>query len=122
MATKASLSLSFDDEMTSGIDDLKGRTLAAAKMLASTEAVKLESYMKRNRPWTDRTGLAKTRLSAVVTTPNDHTVRITLAHGVSYGKWLELANAKKYAIIKPTIDKQGPGVYDSFNNFLSKLR
>lgn len=122
MATDASVSLDFEDEVTPELDSMKGRLFAAVKMLASTEATKLQGYMQRKRPWTDRTGEAKRRLSATVSTPNDHLVRITLSHGVDYGKWLELAHEGKYAIIKPTIKKQGPGVYKRFHGFLDELK
>lgn len=122
METDASVSLDFEDEVTPELDSMKGRLLAAVKMLASTEATKLQGYMQRKRPWTDRTGEAKRRLSATVSTPNDHLVRITLSHGVDYGKWLELAHEGKYAIIKPTIKKQGPGVYKRFHGFLDELK
>lgn len=109
------------DESGFDIDSLGDRVMAAVKMLASTNASRLESYMKRQRPWTDRTGRAKQGLNASVSQPNDHTVRITLAHGVDYGKWLELAHGKKYAIIKPTLNGEGQQVYKDFQNLLEKL-
>lgn len=122
MATSSDISLDFEDQLTPDLDSMKSRVLVATKMIASTEATKLQGYMQRKRPWTDRTGEAKRRLSATVTSPNDHLVRIVLAHGVDYGKWLELANEGKYAIIKPTIKKQGPGVYKAFHSFLDELK
>lgn len=118
------MAISFDVDpspVVENLEDFKARVLAGAKMIAITEASVLKGYMQRNRPWVDRSGEAKRQLDAVVSTPNDHTVRITLSHGVTYGKYLELAHGAKYAIIKPTIQKKGPGVYNKFNNFLNKL-
>ena len=122
MATKGSdVGINFEDGLSGKLDDMAARVLAAAKMIASTEAVQLKSYMQRKRPWTDRTGAAKARLDATVSSPNSHTVRITLSHGVNYGIFLEKAHGAKYAVIKPTIKKRGPEVYDSFNKFIDKL-
>lgn len=92
----------------------------AIRMYAETVATKLEAYMKSNRPWTDRTGMAKARLSAAVQEVTNG-FRIALAHGVEYGLWLELANEKKYAIIQPTINSQSGEVMEGLQGLLDKL-
>lgn len=94
---------------------------AAVLMLASTEASRLESYMKLNRPWTDRTGMAKATLKAFVSQPSSDKIRITLSHGVDYGIWLELAHEKNWAIVIPTINQEGPEVIKHFQNLMYKL-
>lgn len=91
-------------------------------MYASTKASELESKMKVNRPWTDRTNMAKMTLNAKVSQPSSEVVRITLAHGVDYGIWLELANGKNYAIIAPTIREESPRVVEDLNNLMSKIQ
>lgn len=64
----------------------------------------LERYAKANRPWQDRTGNARRGLhSKVVVTTKD--IAIQLHHGVHYGLYLELSRAGKYAILRPTIDR-----------------
>ena len=108
--------------LSSGIDKMSERIGAAILMYASTKAIELEAKMKQNRPWTDRTGMAKATLNAKVSQPNENTVRITLAYGVDYGIWLELAHEKNYAIIGPTIDQEGPRVISDLNNIMSKLK
>ena len=95
---------------------------AAILMYASTKAIEYESYMKLNRPWTDRTNQAKVTLNTKVSQPNSHTVRITLAHGVEYGIWLELAHEKKYAIIGPTIDAKGTDLVNGMQNIFNKIK
>lgn len=95
---------------------------AVVLMYAATKASELQAKMKLNRPWTDRTNMAKTMLSAKVSQPNKDTVRITLAHGVDYGIWLELAHGKNYAIIAPTVRDEGPRIIDDLNNLMSKLK
>lgn len=94
---------------------------AAVLMLASTEASRLESKMKINRPWTDRTGMAKATLRAFVSQPSKDKIRITLAHGVDYGIWLELAHGKNWAIVAPTINQEGPEVIKHFQGLMNRL-
>jgi hypothetical protein len=94
---------------------------AAVLIYAGTKAALLESQMKRERPWTDRTGMAKATLRSVVTRPDQNTVRITLAHGVWYGKWLELAHEKKWAIVAPTIEKEAPNIVNDLSDLMSKI-
>lgn len=104
------------------LDNMSVKLGAVLLMYAATKADELESKMKINRPWTDRTFWAKRMLSAKVSQPNKNTVRITLAHGVDYGIWLELANDKNYAIIAPTIREEGPRIIEDLDNLMSKLK
>lgn len=115
---------SFDFSSSSlegGLNQLEAKALATTKMYASTQALELQAYMKQNRPWTDRTGLAKAMLSATVSQPSTHVVRVTLAHGVDYGIDLELKNNGNYAIVRPTLATQGPKVMNGFNGMLSTM-
>lgn len=95
---------------------------AVILMYAATKASELQAKMKLNRPWTDRTNMAKMTLSAKVSQPDKNTVRITLAHGVDYGIWLELAHGKNYAIIAPTVREEGPRIIEDLNDLMSKLK
>ena len=65
---------------------------------------------------------AKATLNASLSKPKPNTSRITLAHGVDYGLWLELANEKNYAIIYPTIKIKGPVVLEGLKNILGKIK
>ena len=104
------------------LDKLSLKLGAVILMYAATKASELQAKMKLNRPWTDRTGMAKALLTAKVSQPEKEKVRITLAHGVNYGIWLELANGKNYAIIAPTIREEGPRYIEDLNNLMSKLK
>lgn len=104
------------------LDKMSAKLGAAVLMYASTKASEIQAKMKLNRPWTDRTGMAKALLNAKVSQPNKDTVRITLAHGVDYGIWLELAHEKNYAIIAPTVRDEGPRIVEDLNNLMSKLK
>lgn len=118
------MAIQFDyngSNLKSGLDRLSDRLGALVLMYVATKASELQAKMKVNRPWTDRTGMAKITLSAKVSQPSDAVVRITLAHGVDYGIWLELANEKNYAIIGPTIKTEGPELIKGLNNILSSI-
>ena len=104
------------------LDKMSVKLGAVILMYSATKASEIQAKMKINRPWTDRTGMAKALLNAKVSQPNDNTIRITLSHGVNYGIWLELAHEKNYAIIAPTIREEGPRIVEDLNNLMSKLK
>lgn len=108
--------------LNKNLDKMSTKLGAVVLMYAATKASELQSKMKLNRPWTDRTNMAKTMLNAKVSQPDKNTVRITLAHGVEYGIWLELANEKNYAIIAPTVREEGPRIVEDLNGLMSKLK
>lgn len=119
----ATLKFDYDkSKLGQNMEKFSQKLGAAVLMYANTKAVQLEASMKRNRPWTDRTGMAKATLRTVVTQPDQNTIRITLAHGVSYGIWLELAHEKKYAIVNPTLEKEAPNVVDGLQDLMSKIK
>ena len=107
--------------LSKNLDKMAVKLGAVILMYSATKAQELEFKMKENRPWTDRTNMAKTRLSAKVSQPSKDIIRITLAHGVDYGIWLELAHEKNYAIIAPTIKEEAPRVIEDLGDLMSKL-
>lgn len=97
------------------------RADAAVRVFAEQGATKLRSYAQKNAPWTDRSGAARQRLNAYVSATASG-YRITLAHGVEYGIWLELANEKRYSIIPQTINYVGSlEIMPAFQRFLERL-
>ena len=110
------------DELSQNLDEFQDRLKYAVQMYASTKANELEALMKANRKWTDRTGMAKARLNASISEPDENIIRITLAHGVEYGIWLELANEKNFAIIAPTLSQQGPRVIEGLNDLMNEIK
>ncbi len=83
------------------------------------QADMLRSQMKREAPWADRTGAARRQLLAEVE-QDERRVMLVLSHGVLYGKWLELSNGGRYAIIGPTIVKSGPGLMRGMAGLLDR--
>lgn len=62
-----------------------------------------------NAPWADRTGDARSGLSA--TAVDDHgDVIMTLYHTVEYGLWLEVIQNGNFATIMPTLEAMAPDI------------
>lgn len=105
-----------------GLSSTETRAKAAIRMYAETSALKLQNYAKEHARWTDRTGHARQRLtgdSLVVT----EGYKLRLAHGVDYGKWLELAHEKRFAIIMETIEIVGSSeILPGFERLLERVR
>lgn len=115
--------LDYDkSKLGKNLDRMSEKLGAVLLMYAATKASELQAKMKLNRPWTDRTNMAKALLNAKVSQPDKNTIRITLAHGVEYGIWLELAHEKNYAIIAPTVREEGPRIVEDLGNLMTKLK
>lgn len=108
-------------DMAEKLESLGARADAAVRVFAEQGATKLRAGAQRGARWTDRSGSARQRLNAYVSAMSNG-YRITLAHGVEYGIWLELAHEKKYAIIPETINKVGNNeIMPAFERFLERL-
>lgn len=70
---------------------------------------KVENYARSNAPWADRTGAARSGLTASVYEDAGEIV-LELAHSVDYGLWLELIQDGRFAIIMPTLEALGAEV------------
>lgn len=73
------------------------------------QAPRIQEQMQADAPWKDRTGAARRALRATVET-SGREVELALSHGVEYGKFLELSNGGRYAIIGPTVIRLGPEI------------
>lgn len=79
-----------------------------------------EQMMKKGAPWRDRTGNARSGL-ITSTSSNGTQHEIIFAHTVSYGIWLEVRWAGRYAIIEPTIRQIHPRIMSTLKNGMSRL-
>ena len=75
----------------------------------------LETEMKQNAPWQDKSSNARQTLYTAVEPPTAaqiaDMIELILSHGVTYGIFLELKNAGKFAIINPTLDQAAPRIW-----------
>ena len=107
-------------DLLEGLAECEDKAGPAMLMYAKNGALKLQNSARKNAPWTDRTGHARQRLTCE-TEVLSNGYREKLSHGVDYGIWLELAHEKRFAIIDPTIKKEGPAIIAGFNRLLEKL-
>lgn len=110
------------DKLIDGFAGFESKAEAAIKMYAENGALALQNSARENARWTDRTGHARQRLTGD-SLPVVDGYKLRLAHGVDYGKWLELAHERKYAIIEETIQKVGiQEIMPGFENLIGKLK
>ena len=78
------------------------------------------AWMKANAPWTDRTTAARSGLHAYPLQFR-HRFELVLAHAVSYGIWLEVANSGKYQIILPALRQASRELSELLDNLWGKI-
>jgi hypothetical protein len=110
----------WKDSLSGNLRKGPKRVQEAAWATAQYMAPRVESYMKINAPWTDRTGNARNGLAARAYRDQE-TVGIVLFHQVPYGIWLETRWDGAYAIINPTIDQMGPEVMRMYERLLDRM-
>ena len=97
--------------------DAEKKMRAAIGLYANTAAKKMEADAKRNAPWTDRTGNARNSIQGDFGWEDD-SAKIVLSGNVDYSVYLELAHEKKWAILKPTIDKNAPEILKGYQKLV----
>ncbi len=90
------------------IEQYGAKVLVAVHAVADFIAQRLQDDARRDAPWTDRTGNARSGLFSLVDDAAEKIVSIYLAHTMDYGVFLELANGGRYAVIMKTIEKDAP--------------
>lgn len=100
-------------KVNKNLDGHINRLIAASVALGQDWAGNLEKEMKQDAPWQDRTGNARKGLKGSSAMDDDN-ITITVGHSVDYGVYLELADDGKYAILKPTADKNRDAIYKSY--------
>lgn len=99
----ARVSFKFEDKELSGnVRKLPENLRRDVRTVVDANAAYAEIYIKTKAPWTDRTGAARSGLTAISGGSGD-TFEILMAYSVTYGIWLEIANDRRYAIITPAM-------------------
>lgn len=95
-----------------GTEQYGERLIIAVSALGDFFASKIQTHMRQSAPWEDRTGNARSGLFSITERAAKDVVTIWMSHGhtVEYGKWLELANAGRYAVIMPTLQQFMPEI------------
>ena len=102
-----------------GLMDIRIKRFLHAHVV--TWSVIIESHMKISAPWTDDTGMARFMLAAEGVRKNQNQYWVLMTHGVPYGKWLEVANQRRYAIILPTMYTHGQQCLAATSDMLDRI-
>lgn len=109
-------------------DSLTPRMLAlpvvvdqAIEELLEQLAEEVQEYARANAPWEDRSGEARSGLTAEVVDGGLFQNAVVLYHTVDYGLWLEVRWNGRYAIIVPTIEHFGPVVMGELSSVFGRI-
>jgi len=103
------------------LEELPDRVDAYVHATVDYGSQKVVAYAKQNATWTDRTGAARSGLRTITEWVPRKRHAIVLFHSVTYGIWLEVRFAGRYAIILPTLQVQGPEVMRLLNKLFDRL-
>ncbi len=92
------------NQVLSNLNSWTANKKMALEALGLTIGANMEANAKVNASWINRTGMARRGLTGGFFWDGPNGI-VYIAHTVEYGKWLELCNDGKYAILKPTRDK-----------------
>lgn len=97
----------YYDTLTPGLATFAVKANSAIDQVVEQYADQVQEYAQQHAPWDDRTGDARSGLTAEAGRSGfKHT--ITLYHTADYGLYLEVRWSGRYAIIIPTIEVMGP--------------
>lgn len=95
------------DVLTKAIEKLASDLPEAVKQVLDEVGREMAVWAKANAPWKDITGNARNGLTYTVEGGPDLLV-LTFGHTVYYGKYLELCNGQRFAIVASTIETHLP--------------
>lgn len=128
-------------QLEQGLVELRDKMNAVVLSYAQKKADELQTYAKKHAKWQNQTGIARRSLNAEARR-HGSIIRISLAHGVEYGIYLEYGHTRqvkrrkykgqkldhpvielktKYAIIWPSIKSQGPKILKGMSGQIDKL-
>lgn len=96
------MTIRWEGDLTTKINQFGPQVKRGMVAAANWSAPQIESFMKQNARWTDRTGNARNGLRAKVQVSHNK-VAIVCYHSVPYGVWLEVRWGGKYAIIQDAL-------------------
>ena len=117
----AKVTFTFEDrKLRRNVEELPRKIEGAISAAVDYTAAEAVVYMKSNAPWTDRTGAARSGLTAIPA-GGGGSWSITLAHAVHYGIWLEVKFSARDAIIMPTARVEGGLLMARLNGIMGGL-
>lgn len=120
--TVVNLYFKDDNGIVMGLKSVDRRAPINFANYMNRRAAEIETYMKQNHPWQNRTGRAEAGLHTKVFNRGT-TIQIEMHHGEIvwpwYGIYLEYSMGRRFAIIEPTQQFYGPKLLNELN--LSEL-
>jgi hypothetical protein len=123
VASKTGLSWTTDT-LTINLKKAEGRAHAYLARTTEYYSLRSETFAKSKAPWTDRSGNARSGLTALPSARiagDGGVYQIDTFHRVSYGIWLEVRFNQRYAIIGRTVQTQGPKFFETANEVLARM-
>jgi hypothetical protein len=108
------------DSLTHGLTWFKRNVDDEIQKIVEEFADECQSHMKANAPWEDRTGDARNTLTGTAYEKGD-VHGVLLAHGVTYGRFLEFRFGGRDAIVIPTLEEKGPELMARLNGLLNRV-
>ena len=93
---------------------------AGCEAVSRVTAANMQNFARLNRPWKDQTGNARAGLNGGAYWETMEILKIYIAHSMSYGVYLELANDGKYEILSPTIKEFQDKWYNGIKKIMEK--
>jgi len=96
---------------------VSNRVRAAIGVYADTAAKQMERDAKRDAPWDNRTSNARNSIQGNFNWQGNKAT-INLSGNMDYSVFLELAHEKRFAILKPTIERNAPTVLRAYQRLV----
>lgn len=130
------INVNFNDvkRLNRGMKSYEKKAMTAIHAYGRSSAITLQNEAKRNAKWTNRTGQARASIKGTYTASGSvGTIRLEgyakKPSGTKTGKWgadyfqhLEYHHGKKWAVLRPTAEKNLPRVSKVISNRLSKIK
>lgn len=123
MASKTGLTWT-SDTLTGNLSHAQDKAVQYLAKTTEYYSLRSETYAKSKAKWTDRTGNARSGLTAqysINVGATNSVFQIDVFHRVSYGIWLEVRWNGKYGIINRTTAYEGPKFFAMANRVMAKM-
>jgi hypothetical protein len=117
----ATVTVKFDDKrLRRNLRTFDARLRNAVDTVVDYDAAWATGQLKMRAPWTDRTGAARTGLTAIPHHGRNF-AEIIMSYSVYYGIWLEVANDRKYAVITPMVRILGDKLMKDLQHLIDRM-
>ncbi|MBQ1441637.1 MAG: hypothetical protein IIZ08_06945 [Clostridia bacterium] len=109
------------DPLISGLSAYSANARVCLRRSGSAAALNMESFAKANRPWTDRTGMARRTIQGV-SAFDGSLFSVGVEGHMPYSVFLELGFGGRYSILAPAVHHFAPQALLGFANALHSMK